>query len=425
MGVNMGHPPVIICLSYVHISRADHVIWRSRLRLCPGPGQPRQAAHRYRGFPVQKVGHRRAEDRVVHPFGAAHGAHGDLNQTSFGGTYTIQEGETDSADLTVTAVSLTGGATLAANDDGVPADLSLPAGQNLGDNQNIVVDASTPAALLPDLNAASDTGSSDTDNLTNIATPTVSGTTEAGATVNVRVGGASVGTTTADGTGAWTFTFDPGDLSEGANTIDIIASDVVNTSADSPDLTVTLDTTVPTAVDDTTASVGEGDGDTALTGVNGSGDNLADNDIDADGTTLVAAVAGMAGTVGLPTAGDNGGLFTVNAGGTASFDPSGAFEALAGAAMDTSSVTVTIQDSAGNTADSTLTVTVNGANDAPSGADNTVSTGRPDPHHQRGGFRLHRPGCRRHAGPGHDQHAAGRRHAVPRYRHRQRSAGYR
>jgi hypothetical protein len=290
------------------------------------------------------------------------------NQTAFSGTYTIQEGETDSADLDVSSVSLTGGATLVANDDAVPASLNLPSGQNLADTQAIVVDANTPTVAVPDLTAASDTGSSDSDNLTSTATATVTGTTEAGATVDVRVGGSSVGTTTADGTtGAWSFTFGASDLSEGANTVDVIASDAVNTSADSADLTITLDTTAPTAVDDTGTAT-EDDSASTLGGL-----DLSTNDTGADGTAPVAAVNGSGANVGAPVAGTNGGLFTVNANGTVSFDANGDFEALAAGGSDTTSVTVSIQDTAGNTADSTLTVTVTGANDAPSGADKTLT----------------------------------------------------
>jgi Ca2+-binding RTX toxin-like protein len=167
------------------------------------------------------------------------------NQTSVGGPYPVMEGQGDSADLGVTAVALIGGATLTANADGVPADLALPPGQSLADTQDIVIDANTPVAMPPDLTASSDSGSSDSDDLTNVVAPTVVGSTEADATVDVRVGGMGIGTSLADGIGDWSFTFSDGDLGEGVNAIDIIASDAVNTGVDSPDLLVTLDTTPP------------------------------------------------------------------------------------------------------------------------------------------------------------------------------------
>ncbi len=64
-----------------------------------------------------------------------------------------------------------------------------------------------PAApSTPDLDALSDTGSSNTDDLTNDTTPTFNGTAEANSTVQVLDGTTSLGTTTASATGAWSFT---------------------------------------------------------------------------------------------------------------------------------------------------------------------------------------------------------------------------
>ena len=302
------------------------------------------------------------------------------NQTSLSGTYTIGEGHTDSSDLNVTAVNLTGNASLAANSDGIPADVSVPVGNNLADNQALVIDANTPSVSVPDLEATSDSGSSDSDNITNIATATISGSTEAGATVTVRVGGSSVGTATADGSGDWSFTFAGGDLSEGANSVDIIATDTAgNASADSADLTLTLDTTAPVPVDDTTASVVESDAAGTLTGVNGAGDTVTANDTGADPTTPVTAVNGSTGNVASTVAGDNGGLFTVAANGSVNFDPNGNFDHLATGGSETTSVTLTIRDVAGNTDTSNLSVAVTGANTAPTltiGSAPTVTTGQ-------------------------------------------------
>jgi hypothetical protein len=263
------------------------------------------------------------------------------NHTMFSGIYTIQEGGTDSADLDAAGVSLTGSATLVANDDGMPADLSLPAGQNLADNQDIVVDANTPGAMLLDLNAASDTGTSDTDNLTSLATPTISGITESGATVSVRVGGASIGSAAADGAGSWSFTFAEGDLSGGANIIDIIASDAVNTSADSPDLTVTLDTGAPalSAVDLVSAS------DTGTSNT---------DDITADATPTIAFTAENGATVEIDWGGGSG--FTAAASGTGASQ-----QETLGAPYGTDgdkTVTVRASDTAGNQTTQTLSLTI-------------------------------------------------------------------
>jgi len=284
------------------------------------------------------------------------------NQTSFSGTYTVQEGDGDSPDLDVTGLALTGSANLAANDDGVPADLTLPVGNGLADNQDFVVDANTPTVAAPDLDAASDSGASASDDITNLATATISGNTEPSATVDVRVGGASVGMVTADAGGDWSFTFANGDLSEGANTVDIVADDGVNSSTDSADLTLTLDTTPPTANDDTGLSAGEDDG----------ANDLGPLDITANDTDAIGAAAAT------DLAGDNGGLLDVAADGTVSFDANGAFEDLASGEMRTTAFTVTVQDVAGNTATSTVSVDVAGVNDAPTIATNanaSVQTG--------------------------------------------------
>ncbi|SDE74507.1 DUF4347 domain-containing protein [Rhodospira trueperi] len=302
-------------------------------------------------------------------------ASGDAaNQTAFSGTYTVQEGDTDSADLDVASVSLTGAATLKANDDAVPASLNLPGGQSLADTQDIVVDGNSPAAPTIDLTTASDTGASTTDNLTNDTTPTVSGTGETGATVTVFAdansngvvdGGESLGTTTVSG-GTWSLT--TASLGAGTHNLRALQTDAAgNASAPAAILAVTVDTTAPTAADDS-GTVGEDDGAGTLGGL-----DLSANDTDADGTAPVAAVSGQAGNVGTPVAGSNGGLFTVNADGSVSFDPNGDFEALDDGGSTTTSVTVAIQDTAGNTDTSTLTVTVNGANDAPSGTNRTVA----------------------------------------------------
>ena len=101
----------------------------------------------------------------------------------------------------------------------------------------------TPAA--PDLAAASDTGSSATDNITNDTTPTFSGTTEALATVKVYAGGTTlIGTTTADGSGNWSVTSSV--LAQGTHNITVTATDAAgNVSLASSALAITVDTTQP------------------------------------------------------------------------------------------------------------------------------------------------------------------------------------
>jgi hypothetical protein len=167
-------------------------------------------------------------------------------RTSFSGHYDILEGQSDSPRLDSAVVSLTGGATLTGTVSGLGADLGLIVGTSLADNHEIAVDANTPAVQRPDLTAGSDTGNSDSDDLTNAVAPTIAGSTEAEAAVDVRVDGTVVGTTTAGQSGAWSFTLAEGSLSEGPNVIDVIAADTAgNTSAPSIALTITHDTVAP------------------------------------------------------------------------------------------------------------------------------------------------------------------------------------
>ena len=122
-------------------------------------------------------------------------------QSAFRGINTVGDGEADSPDSGVASLSLTGGATLIACDDGVPADLSIPDGRHLADSVDVAIDANTRAAPQPDLTAGTDTGT--IDNITNDSTLTIAGSTEANASVAVRIGGTTVRTAAVDGTRAW------------------------------------------------------------------------------------------------------------------------------------------------------------------------------------------------------------------------------
>lgn len=79
------------------------------------------------------------------------------------------------------------------------------------------------------------------------AKPSITGTAEAAATIKVYDGATLLGTTTASGTGAWTFT-PTSALTEGAHTITATATDAAsNTSPASAAITLTVDTIAPAA----------------------------------------------------------------------------------------------------------------------------------------------------------------------------------
>ncbi|ALG73044.1 hypothetical protein VY88_14300 [Azospirillum thiophilum] len=119
----------------------------------------------------------------------------------------------------------------------------------------LTIDATAPTAPTLSYTPGSDSGRSSSDGITNITAPTVTGTAEAGSTVTLYLDGASVGTTTANGVGAWSISTSA--VSEGGHTLTARAVDTAgNTSAASAGLTLTVDTAVaaPTGVALATAS---------------------------------------------------------------------------------------------------------------------------------------------------------------------------
>jgi hypothetical protein len=217
----------------------------------------------------------------------------------------------------------------------------------------------TPAA--PDITAGTDTGSSNTDNITSNTTPTFTGTAEANSTVTLydSNGSTVLGTTTADGSGAWTITTSA--LSEGGHTLTAKAIDAAgNTSAASSGLTVTIDTTAPLApsAPDLSAATDTGSANT---------DNLTKNT-----TPTITGTAEAHSTVTLY---DTDGSTVL---GTTTADASGNW-AITSSALAASSHTLTtkVTDAAGNTsvASSGLTVTIDtSAPSAPSAPDLSAAT---------------------------------------------------
>ncbi|CGZ80794.1 VCBS repeat-containing protein [Salmonella enterica subsp. enterica serovar Typhi] len=116
----------------------------------------------------------------------------------------------------------------------------------------IVVDITPPA--IPVLTSVVDdqpgiTGNLVSGQLTNDATPTLNGRREAGATINVYLDGnpASIGTTTVNSDGTWSFTPQT-PLANGSHTFTLSATDPAgNSSAVSSGFVLTIDTTPPAA----------------------------------------------------------------------------------------------------------------------------------------------------------------------------------
>jgi hypothetical protein len=155
-------------------------------------------------------------------------------------TYWIDAGSHTTVSAASAAVNVTG--------DGAHV-VSYFATDNVGNasstqTQNITIDTTAPTApSAPDLSAGSDSGASSTDDITNVTTPTVTGTAEAGATVTIFDGATQVGTGTAT-SGSYSITTSA--LSSGARALTAKATDAAgNTSSSSATFTVTVDTTAP------------------------------------------------------------------------------------------------------------------------------------------------------------------------------------
>lgn len=170
----------------------------------------------------------------------------------------------------------------------------------------VTVDTSVATPAMPDMTAATDTGSSNSDNLTRNAQPTFTGIAEAGATVELLDGATVIGSSKAGSTGAWTIRSTV--LSDGAHAVSVRAFDAAgNISAASPALPVTIDTKRPAtpSVPDMTAT-----SDTGLS----STDNITETVTPTfTGTAEAGAIVTVydgATTVGTGTA-DAGGVWSI------------------------------------------------------------------------------------------------------------------
>lgn len=165
----------------------------------------------------------------------------------------------------------------------------------------VVIDTAAPAAPTGlDLATASDSGSSTSDDLTNVATPTITGSAEAGSTVSLR---SSVTGVTVIGTGAAApaFSIVTSTLSSAppsvAHSLTATTTDVAgNTSVASTALVVTVDTTPPSvpSVPDMTGATDRG----SSSSDNITSDNTPDFQITGDAGSTITIVSSVNGNVG-------------------------------------------------------------------------------------------------------------------------------
>jgi hypothetical protein len=129
----------------------------------------------------------------------------------------------------------------------------------------LVIGGAAPGApVVAGLTAATDTGSSNADGITGIATPTITGLAAANASVQVFDGATMIGTTTADGTGAWALT-PAAALAAGSHAITAVAVDGAGaSSAPSAAHTIVIDTSIPASPAITGLGAGSDTGISAL-----------------------------------------------------------------------------------------------------------------------------------------------------------------
>lgn len=164
----------------------------------------------------------------------------------------------------------------------------------------VIIDtsASAPAALA--LAAASDHGSSNSDRITNLATPQISGSAEAGASVRLydTDGTTVLGTATADNSGNWSIT--SSSLGNGSHSLSAKQTDIAgNVSAASGTLSITIDLATPSApaapqLSSSSDSGAQGDNHTEITTPTFTGTAEAYASVrlyDSDGTTVLGSTS--------------------------------------------------------------------------------------------------------------------------------------
>ena len=220
---------------------------------------------------------------------------------------------------------------------------------------NLTIDSTAPVAPgTPSLLPGSDSNIVG-DRITNVVTPTVSGTAVANALLTLydSDGSTVLGTTTADGSGNWSITSSK--LADGPHSLQAKQSDAAgNQSVAGGSLQLTVDTSVPSALNLSASKVEATAGSNAIVGT------LSSIDSPDGGSFTYALVAGSGAT-------DNA-LFTVVNGVLHINDP-----ATAGAGEH--SIRVSTTDVAGNTLEKVLSITVF-ANQPPvvSGLNSSIQT---------------------------------------------------
>jgi hypothetical protein len=241
-----------------------------------------------------------------------------------------------------------GGGGGAACDGGVPAqnNVNQRTAGGSGGSGVVVIRYILTEPTTPDLASSSDSGSSNTDNLTNASTLTFTGTAIGGSSVQLLVDGVASGSAcTADiSTGAYSCT--TGVVSSGIRSLTARAT-VSGATKTSSALSVTVDSTAPTIT-----------GPSSATGATSS-ISISENSTSVHTFTANESVTWS-------KSGTDGSFFSISASGVVTIT-SRDFESPADSGGDnTYVVTITATDGASNATTQSLTVTITNLNEAPS-----------------------------------------------------------
>ena len=204
------------------------------------------------------------------------------------------------------------------------------------------VDTEAPSApSAPDLDASSDSGLSNTDNITNDNTPTFIGTAEANSTVTLLDNNVPIGTGTANGSRSWTII--PGSvLSQGIHVVTATATDAAgNTSSASFSLTVTIDRSAPFAPSTPDLDAGSDTGSSSTDNI--TSDNTPTFLGTVEANSIVTVISSVDGTLGTTIG---------NGSGNWSYTPASAIS------EGPHEITVTATDLAGNTSNTSVALNV-------------------------------------------------------------------
>ncbi|MCH9654330.1 MAG: tandem-95 repeat protein, partial [Planctomycetes bacterium] len=169
-----------------------------------------------------------------------------------------------------------------------------------------------------------------------------------------------------------TFSYDPNgqfeNLADGDNGSDSFTYTITDAQGGTDSATVNLTITGvnddPVAINDAFTT----DEDTVLNGASSvftANPTTADSDVEGQSFTVTGVTGGAAPVVGSQFALTSGALLTINANGTFTYDPNGAFENLAAGDNGSDSFTYTITDAQGGTDSATVNLTITGVNDDP------------------------------------------------------------